>query len=245
MKYIIVPEQEIYIGLLEKAVRKEVEPLSGFYFLATNNYLDNVYRSYKKFNKEQMQQMRAKAIVGELLENDVLVRPKLMIDQTGQALIRSQKAVGDFNTVVTHNFCDSSTWNNASDSSFIIGPGDGEIWKFVKGETQFSGDMAISPNIFYINYYVWVNPDIPPIKGRVVPFGNKSDIFDLGNKHYSSPTQEELPTGMVTVEFDYPTSLVFYGSYHHMQLAYMEFVLENHTQLAGQKATVSMVTVAG
>ena len=68
-------------------------------------------------------------------------------------------------------------------------------------------------------------------------FKSISDVFDLGNKHYSMNVTVDGVPGMTTVVFDYTTIIKLYSSYGMS----MDFYIGDHSELAGTHCSVSLI----
>jgi hypothetical protein len=164
-------------------------------------------------------------------------------DSSGTNLIAIQKPVGDFNTIITHNFCDNNSWSQTNDSSWKLEPSAGEIYRVQKAEVQFEHDVNISinSNELYLDYYAWIGGGAKALAQRIT-FKHMRDIFEYGNAHYHAPSLPEISTGLSTVIFDYANKLSFYGDDNPGKLAYLEISTKNNVKITGSYATVGFVT---
>lgn len=164
-------------------------------------------------------------------------------DSAGNPIYAMDKSAADFDTIITHNFCDNTTWEiSTSDSTWKLEPAAGEIVRVIKAEVQFEHDLDIDSDL-YLDYYVW-HPSSPgtPILGKRITFEHVRNIFELGNEHYHAPSFPGITTGLSTVVFSYAHKLQFYGDETAGELAYLQLSLEGHTEPTGTYATVGFVT---
>lgn len=162
--------------------------------------------------------------------------------------VQTDKSEGDFDTVVTHNICDKTTWvAGTTDSTWTLTPAAGEKLKVIKAEVQYIHDLHLADtgnaSELHLNYYVW-HPISPgtPVLGKSIVFDTKHKIYELGNEHYHSPDQPGISGGLSTVVFSYAHKLIFYGDETHGQLAYLEIKMKDHVEPTGSYATVGFVT---
>jgi hypothetical protein len=164
-------------------------------------------------------------------------------DTSNIPILALQKPVGDFDTIITHNFCDNASWPQTNDSSWILSPSAGEVFRVQKAEVQFEHDVNISGNSdeLYLDYYAWVGGGAKALAQRIT-FKHIRDIFEYGNAHYHAPSLPEITHGLSTVIFDYANKLSFYGDDTPGSLAYLEISTKNDAQITGSYATVGFVT---
>lgn len=174
-----------------------------------------------------------------------------MRDNSGVPLSASEVPSGDFDTVVSHNFCDNTTWTTTTDSSFELAPPSGKIYTLEKSEVQFEHSLQISGvTKLFIDYYIW-HPSYPgtPVVGKTIEFDSIRSIYELGNDHFHSPAiNTEIPDGMSTIQFNYRRALKFYGNETSLELAKLGLRLEadgngDHIEAGGTYATVGFVIV--
>jgi len=169
--------------------------------------------------------------------------PKIqLVSQTplGIPLIAVKKPDGDSVTVVSHNFCDDTTWPAANDSLWSVAPPAGKFYKILKAEVQFTHDVqmqTLSPTPAEMNLDVTAGGN--PVDQKV--FKSILDVFDLGNAHYTmNATVDGIP-GVTTVVFDYSDALTLKSSWAMT----MDFHLKNHLKLGGTHCSVSLVVEPG
>ena len=163
-------------------------------------------------------------------------------DSSGSVVFGTDKPSGDFSTVVTHNFCNNTTWvNGTTDSTWEMIPANGKILTVDKAEVQFQHDVSISPTELYLEYHAWVAP-ATTMAVQTITFKNMLDIFELGNDHYHAPSLPEVTGGLSTVVFNYASKLRFYGSEKLGSLYKLVIKTKNNDQITGSYATVGLVT---
>lgn len=167
------------------------------------------------------------------------------VDALGYPAVVTENPSGDFDTLVSHNWCDSSTWTvSPADSTWEVAPSPGKILEIGKSEVQFEHDIVISGvTKLYIDYYIW-HPLYPgtPVVGKTVEIDSVQKIYELGNAHYHSPAiGTEVPSGMTTVQFNYRRALTLHASETALALAKIVFRLDGHTAATGSYCTVGLV----
>ena len=178
---------------------------------------------------------------GEKLENHNVIEFDKK-DSNGFSIISIQKPIGDFQTFITHNFCDNSTWESSEDSSWDLIPGEGELYMVEKAEVQFEHDVNISSNSneLYLEYHAWVGGGSTSVVHSIT-FNHIRKIFEYGNTHYHSPSLPEMPTGLSTVVFDYASKLLFFGSETPGSLAFLRIKTKDNNEIFGSYASVGFV----
>ena len=175
-----------------------------------------------------------KAQLVEFVSKDMLGIPKVVVS----------KPSGDFSTMVTHNFCDNTTWaNGVNDSSWELKPDPGKILLIDRAEAQFEHDLSFAASKVFIDYYLW-HPAFPgtSIPVQTVTFDSVRSMFELGNAHFHSPALPEIPNGLTTIIFDYASKLEFCGDEKPLMLHKLVVRLENDTEATGTYATIGFVT---
>lgn len=164
-------------------------------------------------------------------------------DSSGLPRIATEKSSGNFNTEVTHNLCDNSTWPSLTDSSWELLPSANKIIELVKAECQFEHDVLLSGTTeLYLDYYIWL-PDGSEMLADRRTFKTLRDVFELGNEHYYCPAiPTELPTGLTTISFTYPQKLKLYGTQKDFSLKKLVVSLKDNTAVGGSYVTVGFVT---
>jgi hypothetical protein len=160
-------------------------------------------------------------------------------DDFGHPIIATEKPSGNFNTIISHNLCDNTTWGGSS-SSWELVPAEGKILFADKAEVQFEHDVSISPNTMYLEYYAWVGGGANMIVQQF-EFNNIRDIFELGNDHYHAPAMPELSTGLSTIVFNYASKLKFYGTDTPGQLYKLVIRTDGDNEITGSYASVALV----
>lgn len=157
--------------------------------------------------------------------------------EVSNSAIPITKPEGQAKTYVSHNFCDNSTWPATNDSKWSLTPASGKKYRVLKAEVQFSHDvqMASHTNPKQMKLDVMAGGSAIPDESKV--FSSITDVYDLGNKHYSmNQTVDGIP-GMTTVVFDYANVIVLLSSYAMS----MDFYIADHTELGGTHCSVSLV----
>lgn len=175
---------------------------------------------------------------------------QLKLDDLGYPITVTENPSGDFDTLVSHNWCDKNTWDiSTTDSTWTVEPSAGKILEIGKSEVQFEHDININGvTKLFIDYYIW-HPLFPgtPVVGKTVEIDSAQKIFELGNAHYHAPTiTGELPTGMSTVQFNYRRALTLHATESALKLAKIVFRLEadgsgDHIEAGGSYCTVGLV----
>lgn len=147
------------------------------------------------------------------------------------------KPDGDTKTFISHNFCDNTTWPLTSDSKWQLKPPTGKIYKVYKAEVQFSHDVQMGSGIPPKKMKLDVIVAGSALPGESKVFSSITDVFDLGNKHYSMNETVDGVPGMTTVVFDYTNTIILKSSYGMS----MDFYIENNDELGGVHCSVSLV----
>lgn len=162
------------------------------------------------------------------------------LDDSGRPLVAIEKSTGTFQTVVSHNWCDNTTWEiSTTDSTWDIAPGTGEIIDVLRAEIQFEHDLSMSSTV-NLKYYAWVGGT--PTVIRTISFAHTRDLFNYANEHYHSPSLPQITNGLSTLVFAYAHKLKLYGDDCPGKLAKLEVSIDDHTQLTGSWATIGFVT---
>ena len=172
------------------------------------------------------------------------------LDALGYPAVVTENPSGDFDTLVSHNWCDKNTWAiSTTDSTWTVEPSAGKVIEIGKSEVQFEHDVSISGvTKLFIDYYIW-HPLYPgtPVVGKTVEIDSAQKIFELGNAHYHAPAiGTEIPNGMTTVQFNYRRALTLHATEKALALAKIVFRLEadgsgNHIEAGGSYCTVGLV----
>jgi hypothetical protein len=163
-------------------------------------------------------------------------------DSSGTPKVVTTKPTGNFDTIITANFCDNTTWvNGPTDSSWEMVPDAGKVINVDRAEAQFEHDIQISPNEIYLDYHAWVAPATTMMVQRIT-FTRVQDLFALGNSHYHAPALPECPNGLSTILFNYANKLRFYGSESLGQLYKLVISTSNNNEITGSYATIGFVT---
>lgn len=149
------------------------------------------------------------------------------------------KPDGESKTYISHNFCDENSWEiSTSDSTWELKPPVDETWKVLRGEVQFSHDVQLgtrtpTPGILNLDFmYLGTKID-----SESRQFKSITDVYDLGNKHYTmNATVDGIP-GITTVVFDYADAITLVGAANMC----MTFYIEDHIKLGGTFCSISFV----
>lgn len=153
-------------------------------------------------------------------------------------IVATRKEERDFNTIVSHNFCDNATWvNGTTDSSWEIQPNTGKRLALSRSEIQFKHDLDLTNNQVKLDYYAWVGAGQQAVV-QTITFNTVENIFELGNAHYES----SLFNGLTTVQFNQEYQLVLYGSETVGELSRVHVYSDQHNEVTGSYVTASFVT---
>ena len=206
------------------------------------------YSEYEDFNGNTF----ASAIEAHAYMDDTFTSVTQIVhldveDPAGVPMVAVSKSTGDFDTIITSNFCDKDTWVvSTTDSTWKLEPAAGEILRVIKAEAQFEHDLYIgdpgNTTELYLDYYIW-HPSYPgtPVLGKRIVFDSERAMFEMGNSHYHSPALPSMSTGLSTIIFDYANKLSFYGDETSLELARLELSLKDHIEPTGSYATVGFV----
>lgn len=159
---------------------------------------------------------------------------------TGIPKVATYEPEGTFNSYITHDWCDNSTWPSANDSEYILEPSAGKLLRLKKAEVQFSHDIGLSGvTELYFDIMAYDPNNLPnrQIVERVT-YKSIKDVLNVGNAHFSTPVAlDGMTNAMTTVQFNYPRSIDLYAS-SGMQI---RLSTQNHTAMNGEFCTVSFV----
>lgn len=180
----------------------------------------------------------------------------------GQPVI-ADKGTDNFDTVVSHDLTDTTTWPATNNSLWIIEPSDATKKVIVlRSEVQFSHDVQLetmtTPGEIFFDIWAYnplydsqqaTDPDDPTFVPGVstgnplrflykrTPFTSIKDVFDYGNDHYSMNATVDGISGVTTVRFNYDQAIVLDGSAGSQ----IRFSTKNDLPLSGTYCTVSFV----
>lgn len=147
--------------------------------------------------------------------------------------VEVQKPEGDFNTYLTHNFCDDATWPSTSDSNWVFQPDAGKVLAVDWAELQFTHDINMTGKKVLFDYYAWIGGGASMMVQRI-EFDTIYSIFELGNTHSTCPAiGTEMPHSLTTVHFNYVKKILLYGSDTPGSLFKLEVSIDTDTELTG------------
>lgn len=176
----------------------------------------------------------------------------------------ADKGNQSFDTYITHDWTDNTSWSATNDSEWILEPSaTTKMLIVVKSEVQFSHDVQLGsqtiPGEFYFDIWAYnplvdlsiaIDPDDPTFvpgvsSGNPLRFLYKRsifysirDVFNYGNSHFTMDKNVDgIISGVTTVQFNYDQNLELDGS-QGMQL---RFSLKDDNAMAGDFCTVSIV----
>lgn len=171
------------------------------------------------------------------------------------------EAEGDFNSVVSHNFSDNTTWPANDNSVFVLEPEFGKRMFLKKAEVQFTHDIQLN-GVSELYFDVWVynplfdagqtaeaeldtyNPftDAPRNQLRFL-FERKIyksilDVLNIGNAHYTMSPVDGITHSLSTVQFNYPRAIPLLSS----QGGQVRCSSKDNVELGGQFCTITFTT---
>jgi hypothetical protein len=153
-------------------------------------------------------------------------------------VVATRKEERDYSTIVSHNFCDNTTWvAGTGDSSWHLEPTAGDIMVLSRSEIQFKHDLDLTNNKVKLDYYAWIGGGAEAVI-QTIEFDKIENIFELGNAHFES----SLFGGLTTVQFNQEYQLVLYGSDNPGKLKRVHVYSDSHSEVAGSYVTASFVT---
>lgn len=170
---------------------------------------------------------------------------------------------GDFQSIVSHDFTDNTTWPATDDSSFVLEPGENMDMKIKKAEVQFTHDIQLQ-GVTELYFDIWVyNPlfdqnqpivseDDTWFPGKTSePFRNQlrflferkvyasiKDVMNIGNAHYTMPGVDNIANSLTTVQFDYPRAIDLLAS----QGAQIRVNVKDNVPINGEFCTITFTT---
>jgi hypothetical protein len=149
---------------------------------------------------------------------------------------------GDFDTFITHDLTDNTTWPGADNSTYVLSPAAGKTLYIKKAEVQFTDDAKMStastPTELYFDTYMYYPPADAVVLVRRITYKSIRDVYNYGNAHYESTACDGLTGKIITVQFNYPKRIPIISS----QQMRVEISLKDHQPLEGQFTTISFVT---
>jgi len=165
-------------------------------------------------------------------------------DTSGRIITDTVKPRGNFSTLITHNLCDKTTWVLGElDSTWEMAPSAGNKLVLWWAEADFQRDLDLSTHTIYFDYYAWIGGGAQAVV-ETIAVNSISDLFKLGNGHYSCPALPEAPAGITTIEFRYKDALEIYGDDSPGKLSKVVIRHDNHEEITGSDATVAFTTTA-
>ena len=186
--------------------------------------------------------------------------PHVIVDNT----IAIDKGAEDFDTLISHDWTNNTTWPAVSDSCWMFEPSAStKQLKMVKSEVQFSHDVKLGsqtiPGEFYFDIWVYnplvdlglpIDADNPTFipgvsSGNPLRFLYKrtvftsiKSVFDYGNEHFTmNANVDGLSYGITTVKFNYDQTIILRGD----QGAQVRFCTKDNQAMDGSYCTVSVV----
>lgn len=240
MIYILVHRQDFINEYEDKSISKETYIGDYRVLLFKEVDIPESLNEYKRFEHSDIIQLRAEIESG--IVPVISKKPKTADNKFPQFAVVPDE--GNFDTVVTHNLCNKSTWvSGEDDSTWILQPSEGKTIGIIKAEIQFTHDLALAGSSVDLTYMGW-HPDYPgtPVPFNVISFNSLYSMFELGNTHSHSPAiGDEMPIGLTTIHFNYVKKLVFYSNETPYKLAYLMISNSGHNEIGGTYCTAGFV----
>lgn len=187
-----------------------------------------------------------------------------MVQFDGRQEVSIDKGSHSFDTIISHDWTDSSTWPATDNSVWIVQPSaPDKILLLTKSEVQFTHDVKIAsqtvPGSMYFDIWVYnplvdtgqtIDADDPSFvpgvsTGNPLRFLYKryeytsiKDVFNFGNEHFTMPSAVDgMSAGITTVQFNYEQHVELRGD----QGSQIRFSLKDDLPLDGGFCTVSVV----
>lgn len=165
---------------------------------------------------------------------------KKLSPEAKNPIVSLQDLEGDFNTYVSHNLCDNTTWSATNNSLWALAPTAGNVMYLKKAEVQFTHDVKLKDvTTLYFDTYAYNPLDLPnKVLVDRVSYASLKNVFERGNEHFHAPgfaSAGELTSGLTTVQFNYPRSLPLKSS----QGVEVRLSTEGHTEVIGEYCTVA------
>lgn len=212
---------------------------------STGDMFEIVFQNNLDADQTQLVNDTIAAHTGEPLPQVPTIVSLNSYDGAERPLVAIDKGTGDFDTIVTPNL---ARVDNTVDTiePIEIKPSENENLFIVKAEAQFNHDLQLEgETVFHLDYYVWFeHPDFGFIEvvGAQRSFPNIKSLFELGNEHYHSPPiGTEVPFGLTTISFSYPSRLELYGQPKQYGLSKLVCRLENDKPAKGTYVSIGFV----
>jgi len=140
-------------------------------------------------------------------------------------------------TYVSPNYCDNTSWTATNDSAWSLTPSAGKVMTVTKTEVQFTHDVKLKTLTIPGEIYFDLCVNGTPIASESKTIKSLSDVFDLGNKHYSMDATVDGIPGMTTVVFDYTSVIKLYSS---MAMS-IRISTKDDLELGGTHCSVSII----
>lgn len=242
MKYVAVHKDQITQAQLKSIGSFEPRIVGDYFILKLKNEFNDLFSGFTKMSDSEARIFIDRVEQGLRVEEKPIPEFQLPQLTPNQRIpkVAVYDAEGDFNSIVSHDFTDPSTWPNTDDSTFIVAPPDGKVMFLKKAEVQFTHDIVFS-GVTELYFDIWgFNPaDLPnkTIYERVV-YASIKDVLNVGNSHFTMPPCDNITNSMSTVQFNYPRSIPLQSSFG----LEIRCSLKDHTPIQGEFVTVTFLT---
>lgn len=230
MKFVIVNKN--YITDQVRGGQQERQLLNDQAILRLNSKNEQYLKEFIKFSEDEIRALN--------LNTRLRIKNTYDTDESNIFRSTSEKKAGDYDSIVSHNFCDNTTWPSTDNSAYEIKPPSGSIWEVDRSEAQFSNDFVPDPTSeeeIHLEYYVWL-PDGTEDLAVTKKFKNRRNLFEIGNEHFYSP-----PDNLTTLKFNQPVKLTLHGDKTVGKLSKMVIKTNADKEITGSYGTVSVVVV--
>jgi hypothetical protein len=230
MRFVIVDKNFITPNI--RGGNKERPLLNDQAIIRVNSKNEELLKNYIKFTEDEIRSLN--------LNTKLKIRNTYGTDNSNLTRATSEKPSGDYNSIVSHNFCDNNTWPSTDNSVFEVKPPIGKIWHIDRSEAQFSDNFDLGDKTdaeLILEYYIWL-PDGSEFNVQTITFDSIYRLFEIGNEHFYCP-----PKNISTLKFNQPVKLSLYGDQKTNALSKMVIKTKNNVELTGNYGTVSMVSI--
>jgi hypothetical protein len=159
-KYILLEKENLTQKVLEQTITTDPREVGDYVLisLVESRIGPEILSGYYRYTADEVQ--------AQLDRIDLGLVPRFKLHQPAETAVGKIPRVavtsdeGDFNTYISHDFTNNTTWPATDNSVFSIAPASGNVMYLKKAEVQFSHDVkmktAATPTELYFDTYMYV-----------------------------------------------------------------------------------------